>query len=348
MTYDVRRLAPAAARPDLLRLWSNNLDVLGDVQAKFDWSYRDAPQRPAEVFLLASGDDVVGTAGVHPRGVAIQGRQVRAALPGDLAVDRGHRTLLPALTLVREVRRWVLGGFDLVYVYPNRHSEGVFRRAGYRQLGSLTRWAVPLRYGSYLARLLKLPVLPAVAGFGIDVARFLQRVPAALAASRAFRLEWLADVDPRFDRLWEQLGGEYGVAGSRRTEFLRWRFLRHPAQSFRVAALVRRGGGQELAAYAVVERAGRVAHLRDMFGRPEDCGSLLALLLPALTLDGAEAVSFRFLGSRRITEVLERHGFERRQASSTVFFDTGAAVASQRDLLSDVEHWYLTDGDEDT
>jgi hypothetical protein len=298
--------------------------------------------------MLASGDDVVGTAGVHSRGVAIQGRQVRAALPGDLAVDRGHRTLLPALTLVREVRRWVLGGFDLVYVYPNKHSEGVFRRAGYRQLGSLTRWAVPLRHGSYLARRLKLPVLPAVTGFGMDVVRFLQRVPAALAASRGFRLEWLTDVDGRFDHLWQQLEGEYGVAGSRRAEFLRWRFLRHPGQSCRTAALVHRGEGEKLAAYAVIERAGRVVHLRDMFGRPEDCGSLLALLLPALTLEGAEVVSFRFLGSRRITEVLERHGFKRRQGSSTVLFDTGAAVASQRDLLSDVDLWYLTDGDEDT
>src|SRR5687768_3975819 len=119
--YVVERRPVAEVEADLRRLWDDNLTVAGGVARKFAWLYREAPD-------------------------------LRAGVLADLAVDRPHRSVGPALALAREAKAWTLGNLDLAYGFPNKLAEGVFKRVGYKVLGTMPRYARVLRHAGYAAR----------------------------------------------------------------------------------------------------------------------------------------------------------------------------------------------------
>jgi hypothetical protein len=167
--------------------------------------------------------------------------------------------------------------------------------------------------------------------------------------ARSVELVWLDDVDPRFDQLWTDARGHWNLACRRDVAMLRWRFLRSPDESSRVAALVERRTGA-LRAYAIIggER-GDLAHVHDVFGTLDAISDLLTLLVPALTTRGHTALSIRFLGDPRVPRLLlDEHNFAKRDAQRSVIVSPGASCPIDPAIVRDPEAWYLTDLDEDT
>ena len=334
----------------LTRLWTDNLPVRGDAAAKLRWAYLDSPSGRGEVVLLRDGDaHPIGCAGITLRELSVDGAPVRAALLADFAVDRAHRVGFPALVLQRAVKRHVEAGYHLSYGFPNQHAVAVHLRTGYHELGKMQRYARVLRHGPYLEKRLGIPVAAALAGRAIDTgAHAIQRVRAR-RPSRALALDWLADVDDRFDRVWAAGRAWAHIVCRRDAAFLRWRFLRKFDERAAVAAAVDRATG-DLRAYAIVHgAAGELAELRDLFGvDPDAIGSLLALLVPALYDRGHTAVSMRFLGDPRIPDLLTQHDFQLRDADRSVIVCPGPTAPVDPAVLRATASWYITDLDEDT
>lgn len=369
VTYSVARVAPAEARDELCRLWDANLKVEGGVDRKFDWLYEDAPDLPDSVFLLAAERDGarswVGTAGVGLRTVRVLGKELRAGLLADLAVDREHRSVMPALAMVRAVKAWVLGGVaDLAYGFPNQHAEGVFKRVGYQPLGTITRYARVLRHASYASRVkdtelrmpaamkrmvdraADVPAIAAVAGGALDMVKLAAIAPTAVQAARRIKLVWSQGADERIDQIWEAAKDDYDVCGVRSARFLRWRF---PAsERLQIAIATSRADGAPQA-YVVVEHVAGVAHLRDLFGVREALGYLLDLLVPALYPRRAVSLSVRYLGAPSLVETLESRGFVARHSDRLITIGvTEGLDAERRAALTTGTRWHLTDADEDT
>ncbi len=378
--YAISRQAPADARPELLRLWSENLHLESTPEAKFDWLYRDAPLRPDDVFMVQAtvGDapaQIVGTAGVGLRRMQLPGAvagappiDVTSGLLADLAVDKAHRGLGPALSLVREVRNWTLGRFAMAYGFPNALAQAVFKRVGYHPLGTITRWARVLRHAGYAARVRELelgrvppsarallyraaeqPWFAAVAGAAVDMAQLARRSPAAVEAARRLRVDTADAADAAaLDALWSAARGEYAVIGHRTGDMLRWRYPVSPRRTWYLAR--GRGAGEALRAYAIVERADDGgAHIRDLFGRPADVIGLLDLLPALLYRTGATSLSMRFLGAAWLADALAARGFSARQSDRLIVVDTAASLPAETAArVRAPEAWYLTDFDEDT
>jgi hypothetical protein len=324
------------------------------------------------VFLLvAEGGDgttaTVGTAGVGIRRIVVGDRELRAGLLGDLAVDRAHRSVMPALTLVREAKAWVLGELDLAYGFPNRAAEGVFKRVGYRTLGTIERYVRVLRHARYLERVsdaelgrvpevlrpmasaaLANPTTAAIIARGLDAAALMRRSGGLVRSAGRLGLEWTAGEDPRLDTLWQAARRGYDVVAARTARFVDWRFFRSAGAAARslVVAVDRAGVPQ---AYAVVELAGDVAHLRDVFGHKAGVAGLIDRLVPALYRRGAASLSIRYLGAPWLVALLTARGFVSRQADRMIALGVSdrleATVARQ---LADASAWHLTDADEDT
>lgn len=369
VTYTVERHRPAEVRADLARLWDANLTIEGGVDRKYEWLYVDAPARPEVVWMLAADADGarrwVGTAGVGLRTVRVRGRDLSAGLLADLAVDREHRSVAPALALVRTVKAWALGELDLAYGFPNQHAQGVFKRVGYHALGTTGRWARVLRHASYAPRVkdaslprvppaikrvvdraADVPAIAAVAGGAVDLVRLAGLARSAAGAARAVKLAWLPAADDRIDRLWEAARDDYEVAGARTAAFLRWRFP--PSERLAIALATARAGGEPVA-YAVVEQVDDVAHVRDLFGHRDGVAALLDLLVPALYPRGATAVSMRYLGAPWVVEALEARGWSRRVSDRLITVGVSDRLdADTRAALTSADRWHLTDADEDT
>jgi len=342
-----------AARSSLIDLWTRNLRIVSALDEKFRWFYLDAPSGPANAFLLEAQDGAdagraVGCAGVGQRELCYRGQRLRAALLADLAVDRSHRTVLPAITLQRSVRRHTQTAFDLSYGFPNEHAVGIHVRIGFHLLGHMERWVLVLRHEPYLRRVLDGRVIPAVAGKLVDASCRLARAPRIVRAALRRRLDLLDDVDERFDRLWERSQARYPITARRTSAFLRWRFLRKPSERNRIAAITDRLGG-ELRAYAVIGERSETAHLLDLFGESdEDVDRLLDLLTRRLRREGFAAISVRFLGLPALAGQLAARGFRLRERVNAVVVDPGAGLPIDPAVVRDPQNWYLTDGDEDT
>jgi len=343
MGYSVKQCEALPVADTLAELWRRNLHIPADIdlQERVRWAYRDGPAGAGRVQLLVAGgpggEAVVGCAGIVVRQFSVAGRPVplQAALLGDLAVDRSHRTLLPALTLVRATRATALEQ-AIVYGYPNATSAPVLQRVGYRKLGTLTRWVRVLRHAPYIEREVKRPWLARAAGALLDGARLLQ----AAAARGPLVLEPLDDVDERLDRMWDEARGPWGVIGRRDAAYLRWRFLHQPGGRYQLIALSERGT-RRVRAYAVLEQIEHAFHLRDFFGVSLlDVGALLDRLVPYCYRRGGVSLSVAFLGAPSVERLLREHHFHAREATRTVVVDGEAAAPPAAE-------WYLTDGDED-
>ena len=348
MPYSIRLTDVEDARDQLLPIWTQNLPIRGEVDAKLRWFYVDGPHGPGHAFVIHPELDraPIGSAGVGVRTLRFHDRPIRAALFADLAIERPHRSGLPALALVRAVRHHVTESFDVGYGFPNAKAAAVYRRGGYRQLGEMKRYVRVLRSGTYLERRLRVPYLGRAAGAVAD------RVLVAAARARSWRrpgveLTWQDGFDRRFDRLWEEGRRLAPILCERSSAFLTWRFAHHPGHDYRIAALTDRGTRQ-LRAYAVVRDAGPVAELADLFGAGKhELDSLLVRLLPALYDLGYRSVGFRFLGSPQVPALLGKHGFALRGGSRMVALAIGQRMAHEL-ALADPGSWYLTDLDEDS
>jgi hypothetical protein len=364
--YDVVASNPELVGPELYRLWCENLALRTTPEAHFQRLYRDAPELTSTVFLLragapAPGDaEIVGSNGFSIRrfqlGAGVEGR---AAVSGDLVVAHAHRSLLPALRLVRAVREHTMNEFALCYGFPNDKAKGVMVRAGFRVLGTMTRYARVLRHATYLprvaARLQARPRLATIVNSAahhqlarrlaplLDIARLASGLPEIAHARARHRLAVLDEPDARFDELWERARSEYDVIGVRTAAMLRWRYPRGT-----LAGLVR-SSDQALMAYALFELdASRTAHIRDVFGHKSALGHLFALLLPTLWWHGAASASIRMLGAPYLAAVVSACGFEPRPGQRTIVVQVGREHETVRARLEDAAAWHMLDLDEDT
>ena len=292
MGYRANAVEPLAARRDLERLWADNLTLESHVADKFAWLYFEAPIVPARVFVLTTDDGhPVGTAGVGVREFQLGAEVGQAGLLADLAVDRAHRSVGPALALVRAGKAYVDEQFALAYGFPNKLAEGVFKRAGYRALGSIERYAMPLRHAAFVDRIddttlarvptairpwahraLRSPTVASAAGVAFDVATLARRVPSVVQSVSRLRIVEAARPDARFDGLWQAARAEYRVIAARTARFLSWRFRPQPERTWHLAI---DRSTDALRAYACVDLIDGVAHVRDVFGHPTEVLALL-------------------------------------------------------------------------
>jgi hypothetical protein len=354
MSYRIQLADAREARDHLLPIWSANLQLVGPPDAKLSWFYCDGPHGPGRAFLLHAEREParatpVGSAGVGVRALRYGDHTLRAALFTDLAVERAHRSGLPALALVGAVKHHVGESFDLGYGFPNAKALAIYRRSGYLQLGEMHRFTRVLRVGAHLAQYIpKSPLTPLVAR-GVaavaDGALAAATTIRSYGVTRRYALVWLDLFDSRFDQLWRESRALAPIACERSAAFLTWRFGRQPGQRCRIAALIDRRTDR-LWAYAVVRGAGSSLEIADLFGADLlELDVLLRCLLPALYDLGGATVAFRFLGTPRIGRMLAHHGFTCRPETRVVVLALGERRAPEPRLL-DPTAWYLTDLDE--
>lgn len=337
VSYRVAQADLACDRTALVSVWARNL--AGPTEERLGWLY--SAEGGGRCWLLRTQEgDVVGSTGLAPRRLRIGGRDVPAGQAVDLAVDREHRTLGPAVTLQRALLAELEGvGISLAYAFPNHSSEPILARAGYRTVGAMIRWVKPLRVSHLLrgrlprwaaARTLSAPVDWAFAAASRD--RRI-RPPRDLAVTVVDRVE------PRFDDLFERAAGQFGLVGDRSAAYLAWRFQRNPERRYEILVLRR---GDVLRGYVVYRIDAGIARVADLLAdAPESWEWLLAACIGRARAAGLGAVSLVYLGAADVQESLARFGFYQRGR------DTSVMVHGEPLSLPPTGEWHLTEADRD-
>ncbi len=331
----------------IVELWSQALGYAERRPLKLDWFYMRHPSGESRLLLLHHGGRVVGVTGLGNRPFSWHGRELDAALMGDFAVDRHHRTLFPALTLQRAALEQGLARHGLLYGFPNTKSLPVVRRAGYQVLPGMGRYARALRSEAYLP-----PAWPQavrrVLGLVADWTLSLRHAAGLRRRGRALQAAWLEGPDERFDSLWARARQALGdcVVGRRDLSFLRWRFEARAWHRTQLLVLVD-ARSQALAGYAACEVEGDAMHVRDLLvERPsaELAAQLLRLAARQAQAQGLRSLSMQCAGPAWLLAGLRTAGLRLREAGAQPMIlalapDTPAPLAQAC--------WYLTGADSD-
>lgn len=333
-------------RDQIMGVWSRNL-LFRDpaVQAaKYDWFYFGNPVGKGRCWLLRHRPTqrIVGTAGLGLRRFCVGGSSLLVGLGCDLAVDKEHRLLQPAMMLQKGVLESLSGGVDFIYGLPNVKAAPVFQRLGYWYPSSLARFVKVLKTEKHL----RLPkVLRTTAAMAADL------------ALRGFSREtWMRDGESKvvelpsigveFDDLWQRARGQFPATCQRDAAFLQWRFKRCPLARYAILGLVS-NSAQRLDGYAMcyVDDDGH-AEIADFLAVDDDATDhLLAGVVRWARSRNASSIGCEFLNQVHFEGRLRRFGFIRRPQPLNVMvrFATAGPDSRQSELLKD---WFFLPADQ--
>lgn len=309
------------------------------------WSYEENPAGPAETVVARYGtpEVVVGCGSIYPRRLRAGGKDLRAAIPADFAVHRGHRIGGAAVAIQRRLLQDGAGRFPFFIAFPNRAALPVLRRVGYQPIATALAWVKPLRAAYKVEARLGTGPLAHVVSMPADF---------ALAGADAWRQrrwrpgasEIVGRADERFDRLWCRARDGYAVTGERTAAYLTWRY-RAGAEGHRFFCLVDAAG--ELLGYIAFRVRERKAFIDDLFTTDMGDGAerLLLQFGDAMRRAGHQSVCLVYAGNPDFEGRLRRLGFFARPATERTLIGF-AADPGYVHLLED-RHWYLFEGEMD-
>ncbi len=341
----VRALNVTEDREDVLGLWQRNLPE--STPQRYEWLYETG--RARSWIARDAQENPLGAVGLMSRNMNLFGTEYSTGQPIDLNVDRTNRLGGLALRLQRSVTDEVdHGRMGLIYGLPNPQSEPVLRRVGYEIVGSVQRWAKPLKSQEYVEDRLPRGAMGRAASLGLDAALWLRSSESRYRRRREYRVEITDCFDERFNRLSQEASEQLPMMGERTADYLNWRFRDAPDTVFRTICLSDRS--DRLLAYLVYTCRDGVAYAADFLYLDEShCNAVFAEFINLMRVQQAKAIVTIFTGAQSMVRRLTRFGFRRRPSAWKIMVYADAVrLGIPRFKLLDVNQWFLTRADIDT
>lgn len=339
-------IAEADLRADgdaIQSVWASNLSCDREgAAAKLGLGYLNNPAGTGVVLLLRTTAEPgpKGTLGLHPRRLHLGSQIVNAIALADFAVDSEHRSLGPAMMLMRKGIEYSAERCQITYGLPNHRAAPVFAACKLQRFADLQRFAKSLRSLPYLSR--HLPGwLARIAAPVIDLAlRGLDQVRKTRQRSDLTCRATTWD-DPVFDQLWTKRSPEILVS-ERSAAMLNWRFGQAGRVEWKVCAAHDQNG--ESCGYVVWRDTRGFVEVGDFAtDAPELRTAPLMMAFTRFIRDtGAHAISVEFSGPAHIAAQLQASGLRRRPEEWPVF--VGSTFLGS---LASAPEWLVTAFDND-
>lgn len=343
--YCVREVEIDAHAPDITALWSRCLQSLSPQAAlsRLQHRYLRNPAGPGSALLLqqdeASVLNVAGVQCLHARVFHHDGHTWRVAGMADYAVAEQHRTLGPALQLMKRALVAGRAQYDWLYGLPNPKSEAVCKRSGLVRLGSAGRWTALLRSRRLLARWLP-ERMAAVLAPALDPL-LKWRDALSLGGARGQQWQDYRGVPPEVDAIWRQRPSQL-LLSERTSAVLQWRFASDTVEPWTVSVARRRDGS--LLGYVVWRAESEAAVVADFLSTTPVRDTALLMRGFAWHLRrvaAVERVTVEFFGSPDVAHCLDSAGYWLRPEALPLYLAHGLHEAPPAD------RWYFTGFDRD-
>ncbi|MGB3270137.1 MAG: hypothetical protein WBA65_09335 [Rhodanobacter sp.] len=333
-------------RDTVIGLWRGNIGWQDQLDRMYDVFYLDCPYQKPLLRLLRhrASHEIVGTVGMGARAVLWRGNELVVGCASHFVVRREHRSLKPAVALLRSLLEASLQHFPFVYGMTNDRGGAVCKRADLAVPTQLQRHVKPLRYRDYATRLLPGP-LGRLSGRLLDGALAAGRQLGTPLRRTGLHAHWSDTIDARMQQMWERSERGDGFSTVRTTSMLRWRFLDLPAIDRRFL-LVAPAPGAPLLAWFVCEtnvRTPRFMTVTDAwFAGGAHCADRRAIreLCRMGYAAGYDAIEMRLTAASAAIDAWRAEGFRTR--GQQPFFVHGLDQASTDDLgatahITDIE-----------
>ncbi len=345
---DVKSKPYTVRRADFDEEMCRFLDSLFNREASAECKekYTDNPAGMGVCLLLESdhSDRSVGVQCIAPRRFVVGEGIVSGGILADYFVEPLHRSLGPALTLMKATLAVGQDALDFVYGFPNEKAEVICRRVGAPPLGRLGRYVKPLRSGAFVSEALsdRLRWLKWLVSGAANIFLALENFTLAVWVRRGLSWKHEDDFDELLDECWA--GSNHGdwLIGERSSEILRWRYPAGGARRISVA-LDQRTGRYE--GYVVWRHGDNTIEIMDFFCR--DPRKQLFHLLGGFSHHVANLKAYKicleFLGPEVLVSEIVKAGFRSRHSNPVILVSAKPQFGSHT-----LESAYLTSFDRDT
>jgi hypothetical protein len=340
-------------RQVIIDLWRRNLADTNFLEEKYDWHFLNNPFGPGQIWILKADGHPIGTTSLGMRRLKLGDCITTAGVACDLAVNKDHRFLQPALMLQRALLSSANPGVQILYGVPNPGGASVMKYVGYRQFCSVDRYAKVLRPSHYLLRSPKLKVMAPFIGSIVDQGFLALQSFGRRKDNRVAQV--LPGFDERFDELWNGLRCAASALTVRNRCFLKWRYRECPLRQYKILGLLT-PDDSKLLGYLIyyVEDASAICVDLLAPGSPEDLNCLLSSWSALALAEGLASLSIS-CPSGSLANALMSQGFSRRslapeiksgrtpghEPSKTLF--THLRLSGTEPAVAD--SWYYTEGD---
>jgi hypothetical protein len=304
----VTRIDARDFRAEIISLFEANGKT--EFANQFDWYYRDyGQQTPISWALRDIKGRLLGLCSVTIRTMRFGTTPVSAGIAGNLLVDRGRGAYLGAFWLVNAIKSLVDDSeVDLLLGIPNELAQPVFARCGF---SVIDRWATFVQVANSRDLLsFHFGRSGMLASRVIDWTAMAKRRLSHWhdAKNSGFRVIDLSENEVNRATLehWASPSHELRVIAS--GEYLKWRFMRAPAQVFSVAAIS--SAEQEICGYLVVRNSRGRIWIVDLQADHRQLTELEAMLCFCSDRRAlASTVWIPVLSSTRLSQGLATSGF---------------------------------------
>lgn len=325
--YSLKEADLAADQGQVVDTWALGLEGLVDdvARSKYRQSYLENPAGVGECLLLleAATGLPVGAQGLIPRVFHKGSQRLDAGMLADFVVAPEHRSLGPALTLMRSCITISKRRFGFVYGTPNEKSRAILNRAGIRPWGALIRYTKLIRSKGYFDA--RMP-----AWFSTPLAALADLAIACIDLARdrlvGRRLVWaeVSAFDQTFDEVWRRARSPQLIIGDRSSRSLAWRYLPGDGPTWTLSVARERGSDVPVG-YMVWRQVNGTAMTSDFFCTDVErsVSALLRSFVVHLRRFSVQRISLEFCGHRSVRDALTACGFAPREQSLVVLVDHG-------------------------
>lgn len=331
---------------ELLSFRNANRDEKRDMHY-FDWRYLGRPNKAEPIIVWAESDhgEKIGALSVILHHFIVNNRIDHIGILGDISVVKEWRgrgiaqQMFRYLTETEEVKQ-----IRAMVVLPNKDAARALVKSGWRNIAIMQRYAKLIKVERKLTELLNLGWLSRLVAIPVN---YLLKVLSRETYVRdvdGYEGTMIDVVDQRFDGLWNAAKKDGIIIGQRNTEYLAWRYMKHPLVKYHIYTL---SLNSELCGYIVYHSGGGTCYIDDLFciSRNKHPRYLLRLFLRHIRSTDIERVTLS-MNNDIFNLGLSECGFVKRFSDWAIMVFTGGKPDNS--LLLNGSKWYLTYGDKDT
>ena len=337
------------ARDDALALLSATRQGAATDQRRYEWLYRENPDGNAVLWSIrkAKTAEMAGFTVVLPRRMIVDGAPRLCWIGADFSIYPKYRSLGVAMKLRRAAKTAIdEGRASFLYAHPNERMQIIHEKVGHAPVGTMVRYAKPLRFDPYLRKRLGDHWLSTAVGKLCESVTRLRSREGKDLPSCSTRLVESPRFDDRFDRLFEQAATCRRVIGVRDSRYLDWRYTRNPL--YKTHALLAEDGDRLIGYALFVLGQDGVVQVKDVFAAQHDSveRDLIGALIAQARRDSRTSISIAILEGHPIADTLGEFGFVRRPDCSQMV-SYAPPDSPLHDVLREARSWLICVGDRD-
>jgi hypothetical protein len=262
-------------------------------------------------------------------------------------VDTQHRSLGPAMTLIKAALKKSEEDDLILFGFPNNLSGPVLIMCGFKDIGPRLQLTKVLCAEYLIKRYVNNEFLAKVISFPLDIF-LLMRFGTSIKNFGKYKFSVASEFDRRFDEFNLKTISKFRLKGEINSEYLNWRFGQSPYEKNYVYMMMSRAS-EDLLGYLVFSVDNNKIQIKDMSvldNNIEQINILISSFHRLQKRNQFESISTEFAGDQIFLNKLLINGFSvRSNELKTILYLPKTKMALLEELLND--QWYLSSADND-